>query len=63
MRVLVLGGTRFIGRALTARLLREGHEVHLVTRSAAHSELAPAAIVHAADKLLQALDQTLHPPA
>ncbi len=32
MRILVFGGTRFIGRAIVARLLREGHNVTLVNR-------------------------------
>ncbi len=32
MRVLVLGGTRFIGRSVVEHLLREGHEVTLLNR-------------------------------
>lgn len=32
MRVLVIGGTRFIGRHLVPRLLEAGHEVHLFNR-------------------------------
>jgi len=32
VKVLVLGGTRFIGRAIVARLLREGHQVTLLNR-------------------------------
>lgn len=32
MRILVFGGTRFIGRAIVTRLLREGHQVTLVNR-------------------------------
>src|SRR5205809_925272 len=32
-RVLVTGGTGFIGANLTRRLLREGHEVHLAARA------------------------------
>lgn len=32
MQVLVLGGTRFIGRAIVDRLLREGHAVTLLNR-------------------------------
>lgn len=50
MRVLILGGTRFIGRALTLRMQEEGHEVHLVTRTRAHAAFAPWAIVHAGDR-------------
>lgn len=50
MRVLILGGTRFIGRALTMRLLAEGHELHLVTRTREHAAFAPSAVVHAGDR-------------
>lgn len=50
MRILILGGTRFIGRALTARFLAEGHEVHLVTRTREHAAFAPRATVHAGDR-------------
>lgn len=32
MRVLVIGGTRFIGRHVVSRLLEEGHEVYLFNR-------------------------------
>ncbi len=32
MKVLVIGGTRFIGRHLVPRLLEEGHEVYLFNR-------------------------------
>jgi len=32
MQVLVVGGTRFIGRAIVERLLREGHQVTLLNR-------------------------------
>ncbi len=32
MRVLVFGGTRFIGRAIVTRLLRDGHDVTLINR-------------------------------
>ncbi len=36
MRVLVIGGTLFIGRALVEELLREGHEVSILHRKAKH---------------------------
>ena len=32
MKILVLGGTRFIGRSIVERLLREGHSVTLLNR-------------------------------
>jgi len=32
MRVLVIGGTRFVGRAIVSRIIREGHEVTLLNR-------------------------------
>jgi len=39
LRIVVLGGSGFIGRALCARLLREGHSVRLLSRNlAAHAE-------------------------
>ena len=40
MRILVIGGTLFIGRHLTAALLRAGHEVVILHRSPA-SQLPP----------------------
>jgi nucleoside-diphosphate-sugar epimerase len=36
MRVLVIGGTLFIGRALVTALLRAGHEVTILHRKAGH---------------------------
>lgn len=36
MKVLVIGGTLFIGRALTRKLLEEGHEVAVLHRKASH---------------------------
>lgn len=44
MRYLITGGTGFIGRALAARLLHDGHEVTVLTRSRdrARTVLPPA---------------------
>jgi nucleoside-diphosphate-sugar epimerase len=39
MRILVIGGTGFIGRPLVRELGRLGHEVAVLTRRGAHSEL------------------------
>jgi 2'-hydroxyisoflavone reductase len=36
MRILVIGGTQFIGKRLVNRLLHEGHEITLLHRRAAH---------------------------
>ena len=36
MKVLVIGGTLFIGRALVAALLKAGHEVTILHRKAGH---------------------------
>lgn len=36
-RVLVIGGTQFIGRLLVNQLLRAGHEVHILHRKSRHS--------------------------
>jgi NADH dehydrogenase len=47
MRLVVLGGTGFVGRHLLARLLRDGHEVTLLSRNlAARAErLLPPGVV------------------
>jgi len=45
MRILVLGGTRFIGRALVLELLGRGHEVAVVHRGEHEGEL-PAEVAH-----------------
>jgi nucleoside-diphosphate-sugar epimerase len=45
VRILVLGGTRFIGRALVMELLGCGHEVAVVHRGEHEGEL-PAEVVH-----------------
>jgi 2'-hydroxyisoflavone reductase len=36
MRVLLIGGTMFIGRRLVTRLLASGHEITLLHRKSAH---------------------------
>lgn len=36
-RILVIGGTQFIGRRLVCELLRAGHEVHILHRKSRHS--------------------------
>jgi nucleoside-diphosphate-sugar epimerase len=45
MRLLVLGGTRFIGPAIVRRLVEQGHSVVVFHRGRTHSEL-PASVVH-----------------
>jgi short-subunit dehydrogenase involved in D-alanine esterification of teichoic acids len=35
MKILITGGTGFVGTQLTSRLLTEGHEITVLTRSAA----------------------------
>ena len=40
MRILVIGGTLFIGRALVARLLKDGHDVAVLHRKPTH-DLGP----------------------
>lgn len=41
MKILILGGTRFLGRFLTESALRSGHEVTLFNRGKADPELFP----------------------
>jgi len=43
VRVLVLGGTRFLGRAIVAELLARGHEPTLFTRGETNPDLFPEA--------------------
>jgi nucleoside-diphosphate-sugar epimerase len=45
MRILVIGGTGFIGRPLVSELARLGHEVVVLTRGGAHPELPAETIV------------------
>jgi nucleoside-diphosphate-sugar epimerase len=45
MRVLVLGGTRFIGPHAVRRLVEKGHEVTLFHRGQSHADL-PASVRH-----------------
>ena len=42
MNVLVLGGTKFLGRALVEALLEQGHEPTLFNRGKTNPELFPA---------------------
>ncbi len=41
MRILVLGGTKFLGRALVDAVLEQGHEPTLFNRGLTHAELYP----------------------
>ena len=41
MRLLVLGGTRFVGRHLVELALAGGHEVSLFTRGKTNADLVP----------------------
>ncbi len=43
MKILVMGGTRFVGKPLVASLLAQGHELTLFTRG---RQAAPDAVVH-----------------
>lgn len=45
MRVLLIGGTRFIGKALTEQLVEAGHEV-IVFHRGEHEEGSPATVRH-----------------
>ena len=43
LRLLVVGGTRFVGRHLVAEALRRGHDVTLLTRGRTNPDLFPEA--------------------
>lgn len=43
MRLLILGGTKFLGKHVAAHALQEGHEVTLFTRGETNPELFPGA--------------------
>lgn len=43
MKILILGGTRFLGRALAGEALSEGHEITLLHRGRIGTELFPEA--------------------
>jgi 2'-hydroxyisoflavone reductase len=43
MKILILGGTRFLGRFLTEAALRKGHDVTLFNRGKANPDLFPEA--------------------
>ena len=45
MRILVIGGTGFIGRRLVRELASMGHEVSVLTRNGAHAQLPAETIV------------------
>ncbi len=44
MRILITGGTGFVGRELTSRFVREGHEIVVVTRSVKDSRETPKGV-------------------
>ena len=41
MRILITGGTGFVGRAIAAELLREGHDVVLLVRPGSEAKVLP----------------------
>ena len=43
MKLLVLGGTKFLGRHLSAAALTEGHDLTLFTRGQTNPDLFPGA--------------------
>ncbi|MDQ2894074.1 MAG: NAD-dependent epimerase/dehydratase family protein [Actinomycetota bacterium] len=57
MRVLVIGGTRFVGRHLTHAALARGHDVVLFNRGQTNAELFPEAVTVHGDRRAGGLDQ------
>jgi NADH dehydrogenase len=47
-RIVILGGSGFVGRRLVARLLTDGHRVEVLSRDAATRERVPAQAAHRA---------------
>jgi len=52
MRLLVLGGTQFVGRHLVAEALRRGHDVTLFHRGRTNADLFPEATHVHGDRLV-----------
>jgi 2'-hydroxyisoflavone reductase len=50
MRILIIGGTRFVGRHITQAALAAGHEVTLLHRGRSGAELFPDAVHLTADR-------------
>ncbi len=57
MRVLVIGGTRFVGRYIVHAALARGHQVVLFNRGRTHPELFPEAVKVHGDRKAGGLDQ------
>ena len=50
MRLLLLGGTSFVGRAIAQEALDRGHEVELFSRGITGAELFPGVVRHVGDR-------------
>ena len=50
MRLLLLGGTSFVGRALAQEALDRGHEVELFSRGRTGADLFPGVVRHVGDR-------------
>jgi hypothetical protein len=56
MKIVVTGGTGFLGRSLVATLLGKGHEVDVVTRDPANTSVSPGARAVSWSDLATAVD-------
>lgn len=67
MRVLVTGGTGFVGKAVISELVSQGFEVHVLTRDISKNSLSNVTIIqgnitdfHSVDQAVKNIDAVIH---